>query len=108
VEDAARLLHTPPVNVRSQRSLPALEGELSFVYRYVGAPDRALEYAERSVAMGFQGSAFDNIWQPSNALVRGTERFKALMRSAGLVDYWKVRGWPDLCHPIGDDDFECD
>jgi hypothetical protein len=39
--------------------------------------------------------------------VRKTERFKALMRKMGLVDYWKVRGWPDLCHPTTGDDFEC-
>jgi hypothetical protein len=40
--------------------------------------------------------------------VRKTERFKALMRKAGLVDYWKARGWPDLCHPTTGDDFACE
>jgi hypothetical protein len=30
------------------------------------------------------------------------------VREAGLVDYWKARGWPDLCRPIGANDFECD
>jgi hypothetical protein len=39
--------------------------------------------------------------------VRKTERFKTLVRAAGLVDYWKARGWPDLCHPVGADDFAC-
>ena len=27
---------------------------------------------------------------------------------AGLVDYWRARGWPDLCRPMGADDFVCD
>jgi hypothetical protein len=27
---------------------------------------------------------------------------------AGLVGYWRERGWPDLCHPMGADDFVCD
>jgi len=37
-----------------------------------------------------------------------TERFKALVRNVSLVDYWRARGWPDLCHPIGADDFVCE
>ena len=24
------------------------------------------------------------------------------------TDYWKTYGWPDLCHPVGDDDFVCE
>ena len=40
-------------------------------------------------------------------LLRKTERFKALMRDAGFVKYWRARGWPDLCHPVGADDFAC-
>jgi len=33
--------------------------------------------------------------------------FKQLVRNEGLVDYWRVYGWPDLCRPLGDDDFQC-
>jgi len=41
--------------------------------------------------------------------VRKTERFKKLMRNAGLVDYWRQNNkWPDLCHPIGSGDFACE
>jgi hypothetical protein len=29
------------------------------------------------------------------------------MRKAGLVDCWKARGWPDMCHPTAADDFIC-
>jgi len=25
---------------------------------------------------------------------------------AGMLDYWRVRGWPDLCHPA-DEGFVC-
>jgi len=39
--------------------------------------------------------------------VRKTERFKALMRNTGIAKYWKARGWPDRCHPVGADDFAC-
>jgi hypothetical protein len=34
-------------------------------------------------------------------------KLKALLRNAGLVDYWKKHGWPDRCRAKGEDDFEC-
>ena len=43
----------------------------------------------------------------SYAALRKTERFKALVRKAGYVDYWHVRGWPDFCHSTTADDFVC-
>ena len=48
------------------------------------------------------------LWHPSYAPVRKTERFKAYVRKAGLVDYWRASGWPEFCRPIGADDFVCD
>jgi hypothetical protein len=48
------------------------------------------------------------LWLPDMAPLRKTERFKAHMRKAGLVDYWKARGWPDLCKPVGANDFVCE
>jgi hypothetical protein len=29
------------------------------------------------------------------------------VRKAGMVEYWRAKGWPDLCHPVGADDFAC-
>ena len=40
-------------------------------------------------------------WHPSYAPVRKTERFKTLVRKMGLVDYWRAKGWPDHCRPMG-------
>jgi Tfp pilus assembly protein PilF len=40
--------------------------------------------------------------------VRKTERYKTLVKFLGLADYWRLRQWPDYCHPISDKDFECD
>jgi hypothetical protein len=53
------------------------------------------------------GGALRMVWHEFNAPVRKTERFNKLMRDAGVVDYWRARGWPDLCRPVGVDDFEC-
>jgi hypothetical protein len=51
---------------------------------------------------------FPFFWHPSYAPVRKLERFKAYARKAGFVDYWRAKGWPDLCRPVGADDFVCD
>ncbi len=107
VQDAARLLRSAPA--KAAEPLPDLE-ELSFVYAYIGAPDRIMDFPERSLEIGARvGINVANArWGPLSAPVRKTERFKAYARKAGLVDYWKARGWPDLCRPVGTDDFVCD
>jgi hypothetical protein len=33
--------------------------------------------------------------------VRKGERFKTLVREAGLVNYWLAHDWSDLCRPVG-------
>jgi hypothetical protein len=60
------------------------------------------------------------LWHPSYAPARKTERFKAFARNAGLVDYWRAKGWPEFCRPVtperasakagpmGADDFACE
>jgi adenylate cyclase len=108
VEDAARWIRTAPAKGEALKALPAFEGELNFVYAYVGAPDRVLEFPERGVAINYLGtSTMWFLWVPQHAALRKTERFKTLVRSAGLVDYWRAHGWPDLCRPVGATDFAC-
>jgi hypothetical protein len=46
-------------------------------------------------------------WRVSPAGGDESRRFKTLVQSMGLVDYWKKHGWPDRCRPKGEDDFEC-
>src|SRR5258705_13539882 len=46
VEDAARLIRSAPTKVKAPEALPAFDNALSFVYLYVGAPDRVLDYQE--------------------------------------------------------------
>ncbi|HWU54360.1 MAG TPA: BTAD domain-containing putative transcriptional regulator [Rhizomicrobium sp.] len=92
----------PPDSLRLGRS--------SFVYLYVGAPERSLEFYEDDVRAGLiggHGNSFSYLWHPSHSPARKTERFKSLMRNAGMLDYWRQRGWPDYCRPAGADDFVC-
>ena len=75
----------------------------------MGAPDRALEFEEELVDAGLLNNMrLAKLWHPLWAPARKTERFKAVLRKFGAVDYWRARGWPDLCHPVGANDFACE
>lgn len=106
---AADLLKKAPAKV----ALPARPSSLDragFVYLYVGAPARALDMYEDTIKSGLaggQGNSFSYLWHASYAPVRASERFKSFARNAGMVDYWRQRGWPDRCRPIDADDFVC-
>jgi TolB-like protein len=108
IEEAARLLRGAPTKVSMSGALPAWENELGFVYAYVGAPERVLDHPERVAVRGLNPPAARYLWSSEVAPARRTERFRALVRAAGYVDYWRVRGWPDHCRPMGADDFVCD
>jgi hypothetical protein len=82
---------------------------LSFVYVNIGASSKFVEFLEGNVEAGFSvmsTAAF--VWHPSSVAVRKTKEFKPFARKAGYVDYWKNRGWPDLCRPVSADDFICE
>ena len=103
---AADIIGTAPAKSASD-SLSKLS-PLVWVYLFVGEPERfmdALEYQATAVNIAFPW--IQEIWHPAMAGARKTERFKQLVRKFDLVDYWRARGWPDMCHPVGADDFEC-
>jgi TolB-like protein len=106
--EAARLLQSARAITVSPQAIPPL-GRLGFVYLYAGAPLRALEFHEAGVDSGYViAITTAELWHPSYAPVRKTERFKSFVRKAGLVEYWRTKGWPEFCHPATNDDFVCD
>jgi hypothetical protein len=108
MEDAARLLRNAPSKVKAPEALPALDQQLSFVYLYIGARERVLDYQERQARYPLLGaSQVRYLWGPEYSPVRKTERFKTFVRKMRFVEYWRARGWPDLCHPTTGDDFVC-
>jgi predicted Zn-dependent protease len=108
VDEAVRLLRMAPTTVTSPQSVPQL-GLLGFIHVYIGDPIGMLEYYERNLDAGLLGTATtSSLWASAYGSVRQTERFKTFARKAGFVDYWRARGWPGLCRPVGADDFTCD
>ncbi len=68
-----------------------------------------MEHPERLLELDAKDPlALVSLWAPEFVEVRKTQRFKAFVRKIGFVDYWKQKGWADLCRPRGPDDFECD
>jgi TolB-like protein len=105
---AADILRNAPAKITAAGLTPASQSEVAWVYAFVGAPERLLDHAEDAVEAGIGSRAQVNMaWHPSFRAARKTERFKALVRKLGLVDYWRKHGWPDLCRPVGTDDFAC-
>lgn len=88
-------------------ALPDLPVVLMFVYARAGADERVLRLAQTQVAQSAT-NYLANLWTPTYASLRRTAQFKSVVRDAGLVDYWRQRGWPDHCRPQGTDDFTCD
>jgi TolB-like protein len=108
-EAAARLLRTAPTGAASPNTLPRLGEYLDFVYLAVGAPGRVLDFHEDRLALNFRVPLNTAIlWAPPYQEIRKTERFKAYLRNAGIVDYWRARGWPEFCRPTTGDDFVCE
>ncbi len=53
-------------------------------------------------------SVINTLWYPGFGALRNDPSIKRELEQMGIVDVWRERGWPDLCRPLGDDDFECD
>ena len=81
-------------------------GVISLWAAYFGDPEFAIEVIEGETNINATNISY--LWLPLFYEYRQTPRFKEFVREIGLVDYWKEYGWPDLCHPVGNDDFECE
>jgi TolB-like protein len=107
VEAATQVLRAAANKSAPPNQLPDFYSELHFVYAYTSTPERMLDWPEKLLKeRNYAG--WGQLWWPTPSSVRKTERFKTLVRNAGLVDYWKARGWPDLCKPVGANDFACE
>jgi TolB-like protein len=55
-------------------------------------------------------SQFSNnwIWLQDSLGFRNSRYFKPLIREMGLPEFWRVHGFPPMCRPLDEGDFECD
>lgn len=47
------------------------------------------------------------LWHPDAEEFRRSPQFKQVIRQLGVLHYWRERGFPPQCRPVGEDDFEC-
>ena len=50
---------------------------------------------------------YANLSSPISQAWLRDPRVKARIARNGFPAYWRVKGWPALCHAVGSDDFEC-
>jgi len=78
-------------------SLLAAMGDADLFFQVIGNPrDRDKRY-----------DSFRQLACPSAAGMLTDARAHALLREAGFEAYWREKGWPPQCRPLGDSDFEC-
>ena len=108
-DEVAKLLRAAAAKASPPATLPAFPAPTEFIYLYAGAPQRVLDGYQRRAEVNYFGGNVDSlVWHPSYAAVRRTTQFKALMKKAGMIEYWRAKGWPAQCHAIGADDFACE
>ena len=75
---------------------------------YFDAPELALDLIREFLVEQKVKRLTFLIWRSICSGTRRLPGFKDLLRDIGLVDFWRATGqWPDLCRPLGEDDFEC-
>ena len=47
-------------------------------------------------------------WLPQFKAYRASPEFKRMAQASGYLQYWRTKGFPPQCRPLGDDDFHCD
>ena len=64
-----------------------------------------MDNAGSSLQMYYFGDLYRS--KPMGHAMLRDSRVKARLVEFGFVAYWRERGWPDGCRPLGDVDFEC-
>ena len=73
-----------------------------------GDPDRAVNLALQAIDHSWNSVSM--FWESNKATgkMRQTAAFRQILADLGLRDFYREYGWPDLCHPVGEEDFKCD
>jgi len=104
VKDALRELYSIYDNYKNPKSSEL--ADMAIWAACCGDPEFALKAIEKSFSIDYSRQNF--IWFPVMHEVRQLPQFKTFVKKIGLVDYWNKFGWPDICRPLDNGDFECD
>jgi hypothetical protein len=81
--------------------------ELAQLAGAYGDTSLAIE-ALTKASSSFGAAKLQYLWYPTVSEARKDPRFKDLMQKIGLARFWRASGkWPNFCHALGADDFEC-
>jgi hypothetical protein len=127
LEEARAIPTSDPINAAMIANLDSPQAALLELRRLFGATEAASANGLRTIGLwaGHFGDpllAFDAIrsavteqggqaaylWLPQLKEMRQLPEFKGFLRDIGIVEHWKRYGWPDVCRPLGNDDFRCD
>jgi TolB-like protein/tetratricopeptide (TPR) repeat protein len=51
---------------------------------------------------------FTFLWVPEYRAILRQPELKAYLREDVMVELWRIRGWPEVCQPLGSNDFVCE
>lgn len=71
-----------------------------------GQKELLFKWLTENVKLGFWGDFFT--FFPEMRPYFGTPEFKNHMVELELPPYWRENGWPDMCRPLGEEDFICE
>jgi hypothetical protein len=66
------------------------------------------DYAQAAANVTTTSYSNDWLWENYAAGFRRSPYFKPTVIKIGMPAFWRSHGFPPMCRPLGDDDFECD
>lgn len=85
-----------------------LGNQFSLCLALTGQTERAANLTRAAIQEQWQ--ILRIFWRSNEqaAAMRQTKAFRQTLEDLDILDFYRDYGWPDLCRPVGDDDFECD
>jgi len=94
------------------------EGELrQYIIEMEASTGEKFDWSETSSYVAVVFRSYENVhptinladwWNPNFPHFLASPHRKRVIREMGVYDYWRARGFPPQCRPVGEDDFECD
>jgi len=111
--DQLRQIYTPPESVEGLEVKLQLAGVLLDQNPWaVNLLNASACWYEHLTPLFFQAWEFTkevdtywywpNVWMKSCGNIWESDMFPAFVEDAGLLEYWRDKGWPDACQPVGE------